>query len=123
MIPKSELIEMFESIAQQTDWDMNEEMLWCYFFSDDDPEKLEACSDRLIEDGYHFVDLSEGDESDDPWTLQVAKIEVHTPDTLDLRNQQLEAIAKEMGLSAYEGMDVGPIDSDDDFDEEDDEDQ
>ena len=28
MIPMSELVEMFEAIAEQTDWDMNGEMLW-----------------------------------------------------------------------------------------------
>ena len=114
MIPKSELVEMFQAIAQQTDWDMNSEMLWGYFFSDDDPGKLEACSDRLAEDGYHFVDISEGDEPDDAWTLHIEKIEIHTPDSLDRRNQELAEIAKEMGLAAYDGMDVGPIDGDDD---------
>jgi len=119
MIPKSELIEMFAAIAEQTDWDMTEEMIWGYFFSDDDPQKLEACAERLSEDGYHLVEISEGDESDDPWTLHVEKVEVHTPDTLDVRNQQLVAFAKEMGISSYEGMDVGPLDGDDeDFDNE-----
>src|SRR4051812_38854485 len=113
MIPKSELIEMFEAIADQTDWDMTNEMLWGYFFTDDDRDKLEACSDRLTEMGYHLVDIMEGDEVDDPLTLHVEKIEVHTPDSLDQRNQQLMALAKEMGLSSYDGMDVGPIDGDD----------
>lgn len=115
MIPKSELIEMFESIAEQTDWDMNEEMLWGYFFTDDDAEKLETFSERLSEMGYHFVDISNGDEIDDPFTLHVEKIEVHTPDTLDKRNAELAALAAEMGLSSYDGMDVGPIDGDDDL--------
>ena len=121
MIPKSELIEMFEAIAEQTDWDMTTEMVWGYSFSDDDPEKLEACADRLAGKGYQFVEISEGDEPDDPWTLLVEKIEVHSPDTLDQRNHELAAIAQEMGLSSYDGMDVGPIDGDDDdFDDEDD---
>lgn len=114
MIPKSELIEMFEAIAEQTDWDMKNEMRWGYFFSDDDPSKLEDFSDRLAENGYHFVDILEGDEPDDPWTLHIEKIEVHTPDSLDRRNQELAAIAAEMGLGGYEGMDVGPIEGDDD---------
>ena len=124
MIPKSELIEMFDAIAEQTDWDMTGEMLWGYFFSDDSHDKLEACSDRLAEMGYHFVDISEGDEADDPLTLHVVKIEVHTTDSLDLRNQELAKIAEEMGLSSYEGMDVGPVDGDDDdFDDEEEDDE
>lgn len=114
MIPKSELIEMFEAIAEQTDWDMNEEMLWGYFFTDDSKDKLLACSERLAGMGYQMVDISEGDEADDPLTLHVEKIEVHSPDSLDQRNHELAAIAQELGLSSYDGMDVGPIDGDDD---------
>ncbi len=120
MIPKSELIEMFEAIAEQTDWDMTGEMLWGYFFTDDDRKKLEVCSNRLTELGYQFVEISDGDESDDPLTLEVEKIEIHTPDTLFQRNQELAEVAEEIGLSSYDGMDVGPVDGDDDdFDEED----
>ncbi len=117
MIPKSELIEMFDAIAEQTDWDMKSEMLWGYFFTDDNVEKLEACSERLTELGYHVVEIAEGDEVDDPWTLHVEKIEVHSPETLDRRNQELAALAEEMGLSSYDGMDVGPVDGDDDDEE------
>ena len=123
MIPKSELIEMFEAIAEQTDWDMSSEMLWGYFFTDDDREKLEACADRLAEMGYIFVEISDVDEPDDPLTLQVEKIEVHSPDTLFLRNQELSDLAEEMGISSYDGMDVGTIDGDDDYDDDEDDDE
>ena len=125
MIPMSELVEMFEAIAEQTDWDMNGELLWGYFFTDDDRGKLEACADRLAELGYHFVEISDGDEPDDPLTLQVEKIEIHTPDSLFQRNQELSDIAEEMGINSYDGMDVGTIDGDDDedFDDDDDDDE
>ena len=114
---------MFEAIAEQTDWDMTGEMLWGYFFTDDDREKLEACSDRLTELGYDFVEITDGDEPDDPLTLQVEKIEIHTPDTLFQRNQELSDLAEEMGIHSYDGMDVGTIDCDDDEDYEDEEDE
>ncbi|MEI8021606.1 MAG: ribonuclease E inhibitor RraB [Schlesneria sp.] len=124
MIPKSELIEMFEAIAEQTDWDMSGEMLWGYFFTDDDRDKLEACSDRLTEMGYEFVEITDGDEPDDPLTLQVEKIEIHSPDTLFQRNLELSQFAEEMGISSYDGMDVGSLDGDDDdFDDDDDDDE
>ena len=119
MIPKSELIEMFEAIAEQTDWDMTGEMLWGYFFTDDDRGKLEAFSERLTALGYDFVEIADGDEPDDPLTLQMEKIEIHTPDTLFERNQELTDLAEEMGISSYDGMDVGSLDDDDDFDEDD----
>jgi hypothetical protein len=119
MIPKSELIEMFEAIAEQTDWDMKGEMLWGFFFTDDDRDKLQALSERLTATGYEFVEISDGDEPDDPLTLQVEKIEIHTPDSLFERNQELTNIAEEMGISSYDGMDVGSLDDDDDdFDDE-----
>ncbi|WP_373650968.1 MULTISPECIES: ribonuclease E inhibitor RraB [unclassified Schlesneria] len=119
MIPKSELIEMFEAIAEQTDWDMSSEMLWGYFFTDDDRDKLESFADHLVEQGYVFVEIAEGDEADDPLTLQVEKIEIHNPESLFQRNQELADLAQKMGISSYDGMDVGTIDGDDDdFDEE-----
>ena len=72
--------------------------------------------------GYDFVEIAEGDEPDDPLTLQVEKIEIHTPDSLFQRNQELSEIAEEMGIHSYDGMDVGTIDGDDDdFDDEEDE--
>lgn len=123
MIPKSELIDMFNAIADQTDWDMSGEMIWGYFFTDDSRERLEACADRLSDLGYHMVDIMDGDESDDPLTLHVEKVETHSPDTLDARNQELAKLAEEMGLASYDGMDVGPIGGDDDLDEEDFEDE
>ena len=118
MIPKSELIDMFAAISDQTDWDMSGEMCWGYFFTDDSQEKLKICAERLTGKGYHLVEISEGDEPDDPLTLHVEKIEIHSPETLDQRNQELAAVALECGLSSYDGMDVGPIDGDDDFDDE-----
>jgi len=120
MIPKSELIEMFAAIAEQTDWDMTGEMRWGYFFTDDDQAKLEACCDRLCEMGYERVDLMDGDEVDDPLTLHVEKIEIHTPESLDLRNQELAKFAREMGVTSYDGMDVGPINDEDEYDDEED---
>jgi regulator of RNase E activity RraB len=118
MIPKSELVEMFAAIAEQTDWDMSSEMLWGYFFTDDDRGKLEACAERLTELGYEFVEIADGDEPDDPLTLQVEKIEIHSPDSLYERNLELTKLAEEMGIHSYDGMDVGTINGDDDFDEE-----
>lgn len=118
MIPKSELVEMFNDIARSTKWDMSGEMLWGYFFTDSDPSKLEALSERLEDMGYDFVEIDEGDNPDGQLTLQVARVEVHTPDTLFERSQELSALAEEMGISAYDGVDVGSVDGDDEFDEE-----
>ena len=55
--------------------------------------------------------LEDKDNRKDPdlWWLHVEKTEIHTPDSLDQRNQALYRFAAEHGLDAYDGMDVGVI--------------
>jgi hypothetical protein len=41
-IPRSDLEQMFDGIRRQTDWNMDEDMLWGYFFTDTRPDRLKA---------------------------------------------------------------------------------
>ena len=113
MISKGQLLEMFESISEQTDWDTSGPLLWGYFFTDPAKEKLEALAPFLEAQGYRVVRiyLPESDASDEPpvWWLHVEKVEVHTPDTLHERNGGFYKLAEEHGLMSYDGMDVGPV--------------
>lgn len=107
------LVEMFENIEKETSWDMRNNMLWGYFFTHHEPEKLEHAAGVLRDNGYRIVDiyLSEKDdpqESDTFW-LHVEKIETHTPVSLDKRNDELYLFAADIGLDSYDGMDVGPL--------------
>jgi hypothetical protein len=43
------------------------------------------------------------------WWLYVEKEEVHTPQSLDKRNDEFSLLADKLGLDSYDGMDVGPI--------------
>jgi len=114
MITREKLVEMFESIGRDTKWDMSKPMLWGYFFTDADRAKLEKAAPLLEKEGYRFVEIFISDKQapnePDLWWLHVEKVEVHTPDTLNKRNQGLYRFAADHRLGSYDGMDVGPVD-------------
>jgi hypothetical protein len=107
------LVEMFDNIESKTPWNMSGDMLWGYFFTHKNPQKLEQIATELNNRGYKFVDiyLSDKEEPTEPdlYWLHVEKIEKHTPQTLDKRNDELYIFAYEMGVDSYDGMDVGPV--------------
>nr|WP_255548365.1 ribonuclease E inhibitor RraB [Luteibacter sp. dw_328] len=109
---------MFEQIADNTDWDLSAPLIWGFFFTDASAEKLRAVVPALEQDGYRFVDVFLADKDEpavaDLWMLHVEKIEVHTPDSLDQRNDALYRFAAEHELGAYDGMDVAPVDAEED---------
>ena len=112
-ITLTSLVEMFENIEKNTKWKMTDEMLWGYFFTHNEPRKLEAATPSLINLGYRVVDiyLADKEKSDEPdlYWLHVEKIEIHTPESLNQRNIEFYKLANELGLDDYDGMDVGPV--------------
>jgi hypothetical protein len=113
MITREQLVEMFEGIGKDTTWDMSQPMVWGYFFTDPERTKLEKVAPILEKQGYRFVEVFLSDKEDpsepDLWWLHVERIEVHTPDTLNERNQALYEFAADHRLASYDGMDVGPV--------------
>ncbi|MET0935308.1 MAG: ribonuclease E inhibitor RraB [Luteibacter sp.] len=118
MIEKSQLVEMFQQIADNTDWDLSQPLAWGYYFTDTKAAPLEAVVPLLEKEGYQFIDVTLHDDEEsgeEPmYWLHVEKVEVHTPDTLDARNQQFYAFAAAHGVGAYDGMDVGPVEPEED---------
>ena len=112
-ITKDQLVEMFDSMSQDSSWDFSKPMVWGYFFTDSSKEQLQAAKPALESQGYRFVDLypAEKENADDPdlWWLHVEKVEIHTPDSLDARNKVLYKFADEHDLQSYDGMDVAPV--------------
>ena len=113
MIEKTTLVEMFKAI-KENGLPTNEELLWGYFFADNDPEKLQSLVPALENRGFRFVDLFEAEPEDEDsitakYYLHVEKIEHHDIDTLDARNKELGALSEQYGVDSYDGMDVGPI--------------
>jgi hypothetical protein len=109
-ISKQQLQSMFDSMRRDAPWDIEGPLLWGYYFTNDTPEPLRKAAAELASLGYRFVEVYEKTEAVESarWWLHVEKIEVHTVESLNERNQELYALAAKMGLRSYDGMDVGP---------------
>lgn len=105
--------EMFKNMAQESDWDLTKPLLWGHFFTHSDPEVLERVVPLLMEKGLMPVNiyLSDKDSEDEPdlYWLHLEDIRLHTPESLDQRNDELYLFAHQEGLDSYDGMDVGPV--------------
>jgi hypothetical protein len=106
-ITLKQLQEMFAQMKANTPWNVNGPLLWGYYFTDADRKKLEPVASKLVEDGYHLVDIHPGDDKRTYW-LHVERAEHHTPESLNMRNQEFYQLAKQFGIRSYDGMDVGP---------------
>ncbi|MCP4161482.1 MAG: ribonuclease E inhibitor RraB [Deltaproteobacteria bacterium] len=112
-ITLDQLQDMFSNISKKSKWDMNGAMLWGYFFTHREPLLLEKAKEILIEKGYQFVDIYLSDKDDknapDMWWLHIEKMESHTPESLDKRNNEFYIFADQFSIDSYDGMDVGPV--------------
>lgn len=112
-ISLEQLKDMFGHMKKETKWDLSKEMLWGYFFTHKEPKLLESTSILLQQKGFNVVNiyLSDNEEPQeiDMYSLHVEKIEIHSPETLDKRNNELYIFANKHGIDKYDGMDVGPV--------------
>ena len=106
-ITLEQLEKMFANMRSKSNWNVDGELLWGYFFTDPDPKKLELLVEALTRSGYRFGSIYETDDKHTHF-LHVEKVEKHTPQTLHERNTELYRLAEEYGLE-YDGMDVGPV--------------
>jgi hypothetical protein len=107
MIELEALEDMFSKIRANTNWNVDGPMLWGYFFTDPSENKIRKAAAHLTSQGYRFVGTHlTGDGS--TRFLHVERVEVHSPQTLFARNEQLYVLAELLGLDSYDGMDVGP---------------
>ena len=113
VITIDQLDEMFNNIKEQGQWDITKPLLWGYFFTDSNPEKLEAISPKLQNMGYKLVGIfqAEKEEPNEPdlFYLHVEKVEVHDSQSLDKRNDEFYIFSSKEGIESYDGMDVGPV--------------
>lgn len=118
------ITEIFNDAKTEDGWDLSEEMLYSYYFVDEDVDKLEKLGLKLEADGYDFVDIfelgdEETEESTGEYLLHVDRTEVHTPETLAERNVEFAKLAAEYELKTYDGWEFGEVG---DYDEDEDED-
>jgi len=111
-ITLQQLQEMFAGLRSETDWNIDGEMLWGYYFTAPAPEVLESVAETLSERDF---DISEIFESDDEpiFILQAERLEKHTPESLFALNADLEVLAAKFEGVEYDGMDVNPVDGED----------
>lgn len=106
--------EIFEEAKREDGWNLEEDMLYSYYFVDTDPEKLEELGNKLEAEGYDFIDIFElGDEETEKSTgeylLHIDKIETHTPESLAERNVEFQRLADENNIQTYDGWEFGEI--------------
>jgi hypothetical protein len=108
MITLAQLEDMFQNMRAKTKWNVDGDLLWGYFFTDPQPEKLRPVADELTKGGYRFVNLYLA-RSGKTHVLHVEKVETHTPQSLHERNLEFYRLADKHGIASYDGMDVGPV--------------
>jgi hypothetical protein len=108
MITLQKLEQMFSGMRAETNWNVDGDMLWGYFFTDPDPQKLARVAQHLERVGYRVVSIYETDDKN-THVLHAERAETHSPQTLHARNLEFYQLADEFGLESYDGMDVGPV--------------
>ncbi|MCW8932005.1 MAG: ribonuclease E inhibitor RraB [Gammaproteobacteria bacterium] len=108
MITKEDLEQLFKKM-RKAGWNMDQELAWGYFFKHGSIEPLEEIASELEKQGYEVVDINLS-YPDKLYWLQLEKIEQHSVESLDLRNQSFYQLAQQKNILKYDGMDVSPVD-------------
>jgi hypothetical protein len=112
------IAEIFATARTEDGWNLDEEMLYSYFFVDTDIDKLETLGLDLEKRGYDFIDIFQlGDEETDKPTgeylLHIDKVEIHTPESLAVRNVEFQQLADEYEIDSYDGWEFGEVGEED----------
>lgn len=99
---------LFKEIRRKGAWDLNEPLLWAYYFEDREPEPLVALRTSLEKSGYELVELMEPERPGQGYVLHVSRLEKHSAESLNARNRKLCGLSRKLKVDAYKGMDVGP---------------
>jgi Regulator of ribonuclease activity B len=117
MITRDQLESFFSEtrnafIDGRAKWSIDELCTWSYFFVDHSAKKLAPVAGHLDSLGYEIVGYLEPDpeDVDQIYYLRADRIGSHGVDSLLARNAELYAIASQLGVSNYDGMDVGAVD-------------
>ncbi len=108
MISRNDISQLFEKM-RNAGWNMEQPLAWGYFFKHESRAELEKLAEQLGREAYEIVDINQS-FPDEMWWLQIEKIEQHSIDSLDQRNQYFYQLAEQHHIQAYDGMDVSPVD-------------
>ena len=115
--------EIFDAARTEDKWNLDEEMLYSFYFVDTSIDKLEKLGLKLEADGYDFVDIFElGEDDSDKATgeylLHIDKVEIHTAESLAQRNVEFQKLADEYEIETFDGWEFGEVGDYDEDDEE-----
>lgn len=95
----------FEQMRNTPGFDVSKPLQWgFFFFFARSPEALAPVRSKLEASGYAYVEEHRG--KDGSHWLQLAMIEIHTPESLHKRNQELYSFASSQPGVTYDGWDV-----------------
>lgn len=117
--------EIFETARTEDGWNLEEEMLYSFFFVDTDVDKLETLGLDLEKRGYDFINIFQlgDDETDQPtgeYLLHIDKVAIHTPESLAVQNVEFQQLAAEYEIDSYDGWEFGEVGDEEEDDDEDD---
>jgi len=103
---RAELERWFVELRADRALAVDAPLRWVYSFTAMDGRSLEALSLALVAEGYAIARLGRA-AHDAAAVLDVARLELHTPLTLERRQRGLNALAERHG-ARYAGVDAGP---------------
>ncbi|WP_289665330.1 ribonuclease E inhibitor RraB [Flavobacterium panacagri] len=113
MINRETIINFYEDLKKENDFNIDEKLLWSYFFLDTNKKKLQDFTVKLEQLGYKFESIFEAEkineEDDVEYYLQVIEIQHHTIDSLNDLNMMFYKLAEVNDINHYDGFDVGNI--------------
>jgi len=114
--------EIFADAKREDNWNLDEPMLYSFYFVDEDAEKLDKLGEKLEADGYDFIGIyelgdDETEEATGEYLLHIDKTETHTPESLAQRNVEFQRLADEHAIKTYDGWEFG---EEGDYDDDDD---
>jgi hypothetical protein len=95
---------LFEKIRSTPGFDLTKAATFGYFFESKDSRAVDRVREALGKEGYVFV--SDHVSGRGVTVLQLAKVEVHTVDSMVERNRALFTLASSLGDVAYTGWDI-----------------
>jgi hypothetical protein len=111
--------EIFAEAKREDNWNLDEEMLYSYYFVDTDLDKLDKFGEHLETLGFIPIGIFElGDEETEKPTgeflLHIDKVEIHTAQSLAERNVEFTKLAEQFEIAAYDGWEFGEVEFEDD---------
>ncbi len=97
----------FEEMRKAPNLDTGNNLKWVFFFSAPDEPKAKSIMDTLVAKGYEFL-KGEIDKNGIYW-FQAYKIEIHTPESLQIRTKQLRKLVRNYEGAEYDGWEAVEI--------------